>query len=901
MGWYKKTVKERLSKLASKMEAKQNAIKQLENGVPPAQVVQEFMGNMMRVDPSFPASQLLVLRNNGPALKEYLNTVDLGPETPTPQVPQIPQVPAQAPIDPTQPPTNIPPEAGGVLEEPKEEVTQDEIETPLTDSDRPIDDFGTPILTDISDQLESDPDPNEKIKVDPTIRGSYEVPSRHIPRFRKRLAKINRQLAQLHHPALTVDIEGEPYEKPVMWRGKGDAVGKEVMEQFFRVKINGTLPAPAEIINISIREPEFHKRGPLKGQPKMEADGVTQKTRYIEKQSRGIKFITKVNFHALDEEEQNRYLADPKTGPNLKAHIEESRKNRKVPHFNTFDGLERDFDVDGRFHYSDSRECVACTDRRKRNSAYIAVICDPSLMTTRLTTIDDDSAPGGKREIPMQIFPEELLKKADPNDPNAQKAREGLTQVQIGGSCANQVAGVSIISDIHDWVKGLTKNEKDKTHSERTKKHKPGTPKGLPSEHLFATAVNMMRDPKNQQHPALIARRLAVKTNYYVNKLKREEAKTKGKDIEPRQYNNYYDNLLRQADSMAPRIDDFDRDLGKKIRSWWSAKFGGMGLDLADNNKISVSIWKNVPVRNNPGQKNIRDIAEMVSKYIEAHNTQLPPLPPPPPEPKPEPVANPPRPRPFDPMRFRDTQPGERLPAEQPEVAEIEAIEPVAAPGPESPVPTNLVDIEDVQQNGKFVSKLKYRSAYQWNNAQGRGTKHTFVDNRGRQYISWDSYDPRNTFEQGQEYYIQGTKGPYSGRGDRGSTKIYNLKKWEPEGVAPAPTPASEEQATILGDPVEPKHKIDLPSWYPKHDLGVWIEDKIKYKIGKDGQPFPITRAIKTFLDRMADISEKWKQPEYRKSEEFILNRIAIKEQYGGEEGLIAKLKEIYERDRPKI
>ena len=891
MGWYKKTIGDYISILASKEEVKQKALEQLGGGISPAQVAQEFVLNMMKEDPAFPASQILPLRNDAVALTNFLNGLDVTPSTPVipdsaSTAPQLPLIPGTS-VTPTEPSQlrseETPVGPGGGAD--KGEVTPETIQGRPEEKGHVVDDEGEAILTDVTNQMERAPDPNEKITMDPTIQGSYEIPVAGVSRLRKKLDGINRKLRRRFHPEIKVEFEGDPYNKPITYRNRTTPV----MEPFVRVKLSGTLPSPSELLSARIKEPIISKRGPNKGQIVYEEDGKTPKMRMIGEEPIGVRFIAKVHHHPLSKEEQDEYLKNEPPDSYLRKIITECQKEGTIPFFNTIEALEKDFPIDAKFRYSRPQDCYACKVRHARKSAYIGAVVPPEQMIHKkimkrqddgtmkeeiAMTEEQDKTTGRVRRVPVKIIPEELVKSAP--------------QEQFGGACADKTEMVQTIDNLKKWIDKLKEAEKEHKEKAKAKKYTGGTRGDLPAAHLFASAINMIRDPQYAGNLKRVTWDLPLVAKAYGTYLKQKEQEAKGEPTRtPFNYRRRY----------IPRIEDYDKDLAFKIRAWWRAKLGGIDLDLADSNKVSLSVLPTIGAYTGikQGRDNIKNVVEMVQTYLDANNIQLEPLPKP--KPKPEPVK--PRPNAFGPTRFRNTEPGTPLPPPPPPVP------PPVPPEPEitqleGPTPPNPVDIRTVPKHGDFVSKFKFKESRPWR--RGGGISHYFLDDAGKKYVIFerDKYVeeaggrtrvPHQEFEGGKEYYLKGKKGDYNGRYH--TTTLNDASKWE----QPA---APEEDTTRLGEPVEAKPPSNLPSWYGKHDLGQLAEDRIRNKRRRDGQPSTTKETIKAFLDRMADITDKWKQPRYRQGEEFTLNQL-VKPQYGGEDALIAKLKEIYERDRPKI
>lgn len=881
MNWYKDITNFlKLRKIANKTQAKEIALQQLNTNVPPQQVVQDFMSNMIKIDPSFPASVLLPLRTNPDALRTYLEGLSFEDEAIAPQAPQTPQIPDQL----TEEPGAIEPESAGP--EQAEEVTEE--------TGQMVSDTGETIMT---DQLDQAPDMRERITVDPTLKGIYEVPVAKITQVNKKLGLINKKLRSMYHPEIKMEVEGDTYLKPILYPGRY----RPIQEPFVRIRVSGTLPSPSELVGVRIKENVTDRKGKIV----YEEDGITPKTKKTGDEQKGVRFIAKVHHHPLSDEEQTEYLKTEPPDSYLRKTIAEAQQKGITPFYNTIEGLEKNFKIDPKFWYSRPQDCFSCKVRHARLVTFVGAVVPPEEMVEKkimskqpdgsydevvaMTKVMNKNT-GQLEDVPVKVIPEDLVAKAP--------------QEQFGGACADRFDAVKTIDSLKKWIDDLKNAEKKKTEKKPPKKYTGGTRGGLPAEGLFAAAINILRNPKytGRGLSAWTLSNEASNYNRYLSRKKKEEEEQVNPQKTQQPYNRY------RYGPTSTTIEDYDVKMGNDVRRWWRQKMGGIDLEKEDHNKISLSILPTIQYYNAPGRRNMSNIIEMVEMYLKENNIQLEPLKIKEPEPVPQ--------QPFRP-------PVTTAPPTRPTTILDEPIEPAVPPvpepepaaEPEGPVPEGVEDIRTLPQGQNFVSKFKFKETKEW--SRGGGVNHIFLDDANNKYIIFEKYTydrdnagrkikrPLKQFEPGQSYYLKGRKGSYNTR--YRTTVLENAEKVTPEAPVPEEpitpeAPVVTEPAPSPAVPAEPeKPKFQLPPWYGKYDVSAALEQMIRNGRNAKGDPVTIPQTINLFTKTMARISEKWQDEEFRTQQEHILNIAGVKDKYGGKEGLIKRLQEIYEQDRPQI
>ena len=769
MGWFKQIISKVLHKNASAEESKSKALDLLQRGLPSGQVAQQFIMEMSMKDPSFARSpsvmQIMQSKDDPEALSNVISSYGTNQPT-TPMVPPV----AQTPVEPTLPPASKPPIEPALppaLKPPIEEIVDTEVGKPevevvdqiptgtipvegvpaeeeiaseggeTSNEMEPLEPEGQDLLQSFEDRMQQDNEDLQEeedassIYKNPTILESFSVPVERVTDIAKNLAPINKRLRGMFHPEIKLEFEGDPYQKPVYYKDG------PTNEDFVKVKISGKLPSPTDEIQVRIKEPIFYNKGERAGQPKMEADGVTQATKMIRRDPKGAKIFARVNHHPLKEEEIQYFLKTEAPNSKLRASIESAQAENKVPYYNTITPIGKRYKWDDKFYFSSSQQCFKCKARQSRNQTFIAAIVPPEQLSER--TYKGDDGTGNMVDMPLMItrdmnygvgdadwqqvpareIPENIMSDKD-NPPQ---------QEQIGGSCAESYEEIKIIEALEKKIKGWkqTSQEIDENNAQNTKEDKKpkrknvagGIRGSVPSERFFTVAIALLREGADGDS---VSRRLPSAASNYLYLIDLQNKGSK-RDIDLRR--------MERLKDVIPKITLDDQKIATDAINWWRSRLGSLGTDEDDKNKINLSILPTIDIgkkrrgKNNPTGRNpnLQRTVEMLEAYLAENNVVL--------EPYPEEVV---------PEIEEEIKPGEGV----------------------------LDDIREVEKGNSFVSKFTHIKSqeYKWKG----GVFHKFKDNRGKEYIIFDNYrkdpetnrfikEPSMNFNQGEEYYIRGKKG----------------------------------------------------------------------------------------------------------------------------------------------
>jgi hypothetical protein len=826
VGWFKQIIRNVIHKNASAEETKAKALEALQRGALPSQVATQFVMEMSGKDPSFARSpsvmQIMQAKDNPEALSNaisnYGSAAPVQPAAPVEQ-PVQPEIPQPAPIEPVEP---VKPPQPEVTEIPDPEVGEPEVEVvdqiptdtiPIegvpaeeeieSEEDKPIvpDEHGE--LQSFEDRLRED---NEdlmeeeqatSIYQNPTILESFSVPAERVADIAKALSPINKRLRGMFHPEIKIEYEGDPFQKPVYYKDG------PVDEDFVKVKISGKLPSPTDEIQVRIKEPMFYTKGKRAGQPVMEEDGITQKTKMVRRDPKGAKIFARINHHALSDEEVNYYLKTEKPDSKLRASIESAIADNRVPYYNTITPIGRRYKWDDKFYFSSAKNCFKCKARQARNQTFLAAVVPPEQLVER--TYKGDDGQGNIVDLPLMItrdmnygvgeadwqqvpareIPEEIMSDKD-NPPQ---------QEQLGGKCAESYEEIKIIEQLEKKIDGWkkTSREIEENNAENVKEEKkpseksgPGGSRGaIPSERLFTVAIALLREEGIGSN---VSGRLSSTVSNFLNYIYYQN-KTNRTGSEERR--------LKRLREVLPKITLDDQKIATEAINWWRGRLGSLGTDEEDKNKINLSILPTIDLskkrrsKNNPYgiNPNIQRTMDMMNTYLTENNVEL--------EPYPE----------------------EILPEIQPDVPEEKPGEAVLDQS-----------VKDMETGNNFVSKFKHLKSqeYKWRG----GVRHLFQDEYGKEYIIFDNYEkdldtgafirePSMEFNPGEEYYIRGIKGK-TGRYNTiiENPQIIDQNRLQEYGETPAPeavpevapeaVPEAVPQETIL-DPVEPEIAPEAP------------------------------------------------------------------------------------------
>ena len=713
MGWFKNI--SNIIKTASKAEIKNNALALLQKNVDPRQVAMQFVMQMSQEDPTFAqggfTQQIMNVSQNAEALSSILNNFDIGEEMVTPSAPEeLPQT---------------------LTDIPAEEITPEETGPAGPDDMEPT--VPENVVTEegilgeenvLTKQLDEAPNFNDRVSSDPTLMHDFEIPVARIPKMTKRLGEINKKLVHMYHPEIKIEFSGDAYNKPIF--DGGIKVGEE---PFCKVKITGTLPSPTEEIAIRIKEPVFNR----KGDPVYEADGKTQKTKKVGDEPAGVKLIAKIHHHPLTQQEQEKYLKTEKPDSNLRRVIENCQAQGIAPYFNQVEHLEKAYPVEGKFWYSRPQECFSCKARHARVSTYAGVVVPIDQLVDKTGKVRGED--GIERE--MTLTTKRNINKNKKDDPVwrevpikmiKEEDLEGSPQEQFGGNCIDPFDAVQTINKLKKWVKDWGVGGREAIKKTKPPKKQLGGRRGyMPTEALFAVAVNLMRDPDYSRYDdGVLSSSLGRKTNAYIYNLRMKDKP----DFNYRRHR------------YAPRVVEYDKQVGSEAAAWWREKLGSLNPD-DDQNKVTISILPTLSTINKPGRTNMQNILEMVRSYLDYNNIELQPLG----------IEEPEQPTTIldEPIETK-----EEVQEEVPEVLTRGGV---------------LDELRDVEEGFNFLTQLKHKSSSEWRS--GRGYSHYFLDDYNKKYVIFEKYNrdpvtnaldatPSLNFEEGQNYYIRGEKGETS-------------------------------------------------------------------------------------------------------------------------------------------
>ena len=837
MTWFRNIIKKILVKKASKIDIKNRALQQLEQGANSNQVAVQLIMQMNTEDPEFARGpivrQIMDARMDSNSLINVINSIDVGSNAGLPVI----DVPAEKslPVEETEEQdTNFlgegeeasPSDTEPTIDE--NTITQEGIE-------------GEELI--ITKQLESAPDFNERISADPTLLQTFEIPVSAMSQMTKKLAIINKKLKNMYHPEIKIEFSGNSYNKPIQFQNR------KVQEPYIQVKITGTLPSPTEEISVRIHEPLTDRHG----NPVYESDGKTPKMKKIGDEPKGVKLLAKVHHHPLSEEEQNKYLQTERPGSPLRQVIENSRQQGVTPYFNQVEHLEKAYPIDGKFWYSRPQECFSCKARHARVATYVGAIVPPEKMIDRtaITTGED----GAERKIVLtRKVNTNKNKNGDPiwvDMPYKTIKDEDIEvspQEQFGGSCIDPFDAVKTINDLKNWVKRYKNADKNNQEKKKAKRYKGGTRGNVPTDKLFGIAVAMLRNPRYMNDPGYVGTGLGRESiNYLYDMQRREQAKTLG-----RRYVSYRNPL---------KIKNEDQEIGNSVASWWREKLGSLDPE-DDQNNVTLSILPTISVANKPGRENCKRIAEMVKAYLDANNITLEPLPDEPEEI--EQIEEPAIPTPVE-------TPVETI-LDEPEVPEEEPV----APGV-------LDDITNVEEGSAFVSQLLYINSKPFRRGARTNYVNNFKGDDGQKYVAFTNDEPFDAIAN-TRVYVRGVKGITNRRYQ--TITLNKLIKISPdkiqEYINTPETSAIEPEAPVIepeAEPVvEPTTEIEAPVIKPetpetkaKEDIlkrigqiNTHAENVITTGLDKNGNPMSPETLIPLYVDRIGKLwhkldTEEWK------------------------------------------
>jgi hypothetical protein len=672
------------------------------------------------------------------------------------------------------------------------------------------------------DRLQQD---NESLQEEETEENIYKNPTKikdftmptdpvRMAAMLKGLAKINKKLKHMHHPPIKM-IASEAFKKPVYY--KDGTVGDE---EFTKIEISGRLPSPSDEIGIKQQKPLFwgrNYRGNVKGTPRMEEDGITQKMGKDQDKPVGVKIFARVNHHALTPEEVYKYLKTEPDSSRLKQSIlgslklkpeqgipdvltlsEIMKQDSKVPWYNTITPIGKRRSWDDRFYFSKSKECYKCKNRRERNFTYLAAIIPPAQLVNKTMPQADEN--GNIVQVPIMIERDmsygAVGKPRDWQEVNAREVPEELLedmgnvqQEQLGGNCASSYTEIGIMNsletEIAKWA--LTSKEIEENSAENAKegeapkerqKGAGGTRGTVPSEAFFTTAIALLREDGIDSD---IRGRLPSASSNYVDLMELQNYQIP-KDLPPhvrerKELRKERD--IKRKTEMIPKITLDDQRIATEAVNWWRQRLNSFGNEGDDNNKVSLSILGTIDISKRNRTKynqfgfnpNLKSAVEMMQSYLAENEVQLQPY---------------------------------------PEEVQTETGEEVVQPGEEV-----LDDVRNIEQGDSFVSKFKHKRSAPWRS--GRGHSHWFSDNMGEEYVVFEKYqkdpatgrvvkEPTMEFNQGEDVYLRGTKGE-TGRKNTiiDSPKIIDPAKLQEYGAGAEPEITPE--API--DEITPEAPID--------------------------------------------------------------------------------------------
>ena len=733
MGWFKKTINSIVKKKASREEAINKALNQLQQGVPSFQIANNFVREMIIEDTNFTnspeASQIMGAMGNPEELTLILTNLGSSQQVQEPEYPII----------------NIPDSDVSVMEEvpgeayresPEEDgisTNPEDVNDAATTSDKEVSEEG--IIGDeevLTKQLDAPPSFEKRISSDPTMLETFELPVNQVKTARNKLATINKKLRDMYYSEVKIEFVGDAYNKPVHYSNR------IVQEPYIQVRISGTLPSPSEEISIKKQEPTVQK------------DGTTvMKT--VGHEPKGVRLIAKIIHKELDEQTQQKYLQTLEPNSPLRSVINQAKEAGETPFFNVVEPLDGAPPIDGKFWYSSPQECVACKVKKAgasaRKSTYVGVIVPPEQMIPKTANINGVDTVLTRRimnpktkqleEQPIRIIPNELI--------------ENAQQEQFGGKCIDPFDATKTITALKNWVKN-TKKVKEEYEKKRSKsRHKGGGwgRNALPTDNLLSVAVNLLRDERYKNNLGYAASRLGWQTSIYQRSLKPNVNKG---------YNSYDIRARRNA----PYITDEDKQIGSDVANWWREKLGGIDVQNEDKNKITLSVVPDIGVT----PANMRDVIGMVKTYLDQNHIQLDPA----------------QERPTEPESERQKTILEEPVVEESVVEEPVVEEPVVEePVVEEPVveePAILDNIEEIEEGSAFVAKLKYLKSFSFR--RGASFVNKFRGPTGAEYISFSNKEPFNA-QEGEEIYVRGIKGTKNTRYN--NTQLQKLVKVSPDKI----------------------------------------------------------------------------------------------------------------------
>ena len=273
MAWFKEIINNIVKKKASREQALNDALNQLQLGTPSFQVASNFIREMGPDFANTPeANQVMGAMGSPDNLTLILTNLRSAPQ-------QIEQPVEQAPVQPG-------------IEQPIEQVPEVAPEVSTNPEDARPGGSATRIIGQeevLTQQLDTPPNFEDRVVSDPTLLETFELPVNQIKTARNKLATINKKLRDMYYPEIKIEFVGNAYNKPVIYQNR------TVQEPYIQVKISGTLPSPNEEISIKKQEQQRQKDG-------------TMIMKTVGTEPKGVRLIAKIIHKELDEITQNKYL-----------------------------------------------------------------------------------------------------------------------------------------------------------------------------------------------------------------------------------------------------------------------------------------------------------------------------------------------------------------------------------------------------------------------------------------------------------------------------------------------------------------------------------------------------------------------------------------------------------------
>lgn len=638
MNWFKQKIKS-IFKVASGENLRNTAIQQLSTGSPPSVVINNFINEMSKIDPSFSDSadafQLRANQMDSNSAIESLRAMQIAPDN-MQTVPNfdtqqdnldIPNFDAPQP-DNAEIPKFEEFEVGqgdGTTEEDLKDIIENEAEK----TDKEPDEIEEELFLDVLPEVAQDP--NKPIMVDPTIRKEIEVPLENLNTLFARIQELNKKLVNTKNEPWQVEVIQKDYPKTVESKGK---IYTNVPHA--KVKLTGSIPVISDQTSFRIHE-DVPTR---KGEPRK---------RLVGEEEKGIAIVGYVEHRAIPKEREEQILQnqDPKLNE-LKKHIIRCREKEEIPYYNEVQGVDDGPDINGRFAYTPPTECCACGAKHRRVRSYICVVVEPDKLVPVTKIVEKPE--GGKEVVPVTRQVNRDGKWVE--EPVKRVPKELIShgrQEQIGGACAGKIEGLDVEQRIRTLEKNLevpksmaqgkgeTDAQKKKREEIQAKDKEPWKTLGwnkirLPSENILASVINLMRNP-NTKFQINDALNLLSSTD--------KETRAKGNSLmhglrgTVRSNAFYYTDSkkdpttlhsfrARQAARKSPNIIEEDLDLAEKIRVWWASKFAGIEADINTRNMSNLAIHSEVSL----DPISIKYMMSMVNSYLSDNRVDLKPAPP---------------------------------------------------------------------------------------------------------------------------------------------------------------------------------------------------------------------------------------------------------------------------------